>query len=249
MHLQQAYLWIGPEEEVLQRALDLMKQVLCPVQGCTKCVDCRLITERQHHFVTWLVPENYYTLKQLEIIFKTVCFRLEEGNHHFIVLERADLLTGACANSLLKSLEEPPLGYHYILLAPRLEGILPTIRSRCVVEIGPSKDPVVHRLVQFFTKDRCSRYADLMKEIEKSRVAEHEIDQLLDSCMEFWQGMYKQSVKAQDTKSITQVMLVQEVLQQARLKPPMPGSSKIFLKNLFLKLSLAISTSPMIKSQ
>jgi hypothetical protein len=246
VHLQQAYLWIGPEEEIRQRAVALMKQILCSRQGCRACVDCRLIDQMQHHFVTWIVPENSYTLKQIEVLFKTVCFKLEPGNHHFIVLERADLLTAACANSLLKSLEEPPVGYHYILLAPRMEGILPTIRSRCVVEVDASKDPVAHRLVQFFTKDRCSRYADLMKEIEKSRVIEHEIDQLLDSCMHYWQNSYKQALLANNKEAISQIARVQEILQKARSKPPMPGSSKLFLKNLFLQLSLAFSPPPVI---
>ena len=46
----------------------------------------------------------------------------------------ADFLTEACSNSLLKSVEEPPTGYHFIFLAERLSQILPTIQSRCMIK-------------------------------------------------------------------------------------------------------------------
>lgn len=43
----------------------------------------------------------------------------------------ADALNPAAANALLKTLEEPPPGVHFLLGAHRLDALLPTIRSRC----------------------------------------------------------------------------------------------------------------------
>ncbi len=43
----------------------------------------------------------------------------------------ADALNPAAANALLKTLEEPPPGVHFLLGAHRLDAVLPTIRSRC----------------------------------------------------------------------------------------------------------------------
>ena len=49
------------------------------------------------------------------------------------VFDDADCLTGAPANALLKTLEEPPFGVVCILLASCAGALLPTLRSRCVV--------------------------------------------------------------------------------------------------------------------
>ncbi len=49
------------------------------------------------------------------------------------VLDDADCLTGAPANALLKTLEEPPSDVVCILLAEHAGALLPTLRSRCVV--------------------------------------------------------------------------------------------------------------------
>ncbi len=47
-----------------------------------------------------------------------------------VVVEDADLLTTEAQNALLKTLEEPPSDTILILMAPSVESVLPTIRSR-----------------------------------------------------------------------------------------------------------------------
>jgi DNA polymerase-3 subunit delta' len=53
------------------------------------------------------------------------------GCHRWILVEDAHRLNGASANMLLKTLEEPPAGTHFLLVSHRPEAVLPTIRSRC----------------------------------------------------------------------------------------------------------------------
>ncbi len=53
------------------------------------------------------------------------------GCHRWILLEDAHRLNGPSANMLLKTLEEPPPGTHFLLVTHRPEAMLPTIRSRC----------------------------------------------------------------------------------------------------------------------
>lgn len=241
MKLHPASLWIGPN--VAERALSLVQQQLCSQQGvtesCGTCISCKNVVAHQHHALTWLTPENYYTVKQIQELFTKVCFTLQPGEKHFIVIERADLFNLASANSLLKSLEEPPEGYHYLLLAPRMQGILPTIKSRCVVEQFTSGEPEMHRLLEFFTSYSFSRAPELMKEVQKERVPEREIDQLLDAILHHWHGVRKQTID-NDTQKEAQATAIIEVIEQARLKPPMPGSSKVFLKNIYLRMALAM---------
>lgn len=51
--------------------------------------------------------------------------------HRWILVEDAHRLNGPSANILLKVLEEPPPGTHFILVTHRPESVLQTIRSRC----------------------------------------------------------------------------------------------------------------------
>jgi DNA polymerase-3 subunit delta' len=53
------------------------------------------------------------------------------GARRAIIIDAADDLEPASANALLKSLEEPPVGSYFMLIAHRLGRLLPTIRSRC----------------------------------------------------------------------------------------------------------------------
>ena len=48
-----------------------------------------------------------------------------------VVMEDADRLTESAANALLKSIEEPGTRTVWLLCAPTLHDVLPTIRSRC----------------------------------------------------------------------------------------------------------------------
>ena len=54
-----------------------------------------------------------------------------EATHRVFVLERADTMNDEAANSLLKTLEEPPPYVVLLLLTDRLTQVLPTITSRC----------------------------------------------------------------------------------------------------------------------
>jgi DNA polymerase-3 subunit delta' len=48
-----------------------------------------------------------------------------------MIVEDADRLNDSAANALLKSIEEPPPRTVWLLCAPAVEDVLPTIRSRC----------------------------------------------------------------------------------------------------------------------
>jgi len=54
------------------------------------------------------------------------------GGRRICILHPAESMNTATANSLLKSLEEPPAGAVFLLVSHRPARLLPTIRSRCV---------------------------------------------------------------------------------------------------------------------
>ena len=59
------------------------------------------------------------------------------GGNRVILVYPLEMLRSDFANTLLKSLEEPPNNTIFILLADRLDRVLPTIRSRCRLLSAP----------------------------------------------------------------------------------------------------------------
>ncbi|MFF3750497.1 DNA polymerase III subunit delta' [Streptomyces sp. NPDC002018] len=72
------------------------------------------------------------------------------GRWQVIVLEDADRLTEGAGNVLLKAVEEPAPRTVWLLCAPSLEDVLPTIRSRCrhLVLRTPPVDAVADVLIR-----------------------------------------------------------------------------------------------------
>ncbi len=62
------------------------------------------------------------------------------GGNRVILIYPLQMLRSDSANTLLKSLEEPPANTIFILLADRVDRALPTIRSRCRLLTAPRPD-------------------------------------------------------------------------------------------------------------
>jgi DNA polymerase-3 subunit delta' len=70
------------------------------------------------------------------------------GDGRAIIIDPADDLERNAANALLKSLEEPPTGTYFLLVAHSPARLLPTIRSRCRVLRFPTvSDVEMNRLL------------------------------------------------------------------------------------------------------
>ncbi len=55
------------------------------------------------------------------------------GARRAVVIDSADDMEKGAINALLKSLEEPPVGTFFLLVAHQIGRLLPTVRSRCTV--------------------------------------------------------------------------------------------------------------------
>ena len=63
------------------------------------------------------------------------------GSRRVVIVDPADDMEKGAVNALLKSLEEPPVGTHFVLVAHQIGRLLPTIRSRCrVLRFAPLAD-------------------------------------------------------------------------------------------------------------
>jgi DNA polymerase III subunit delta' len=71
------------------------------------------------------------------------------GSRRAVIIDPADDLEKNAANALLKSLEEPPVGTFFLLVAHRPGRLLPTIRSRCrILRFAPLSDEDVERILR-----------------------------------------------------------------------------------------------------
>lgn len=70
------------------------------------------------------------------------------GSRRVVIIDPADHLEKNAANALLKSLEEPPVGTFFLLVAHRPGHLPPTIRSRCrVLRFAPLEPAALERIL------------------------------------------------------------------------------------------------------
>jgi DNA polymerase-3 subunit delta' len=81
------------------------------------------------------------TVDQVRAMQRRLTTRPTLGSRRAIIIDPADDLEPAASNALLKSLEEPPLGTVFLLVAHRPGRLLPTIRSRCRTILFPPLTP------------------------------------------------------------------------------------------------------------
>jgi DNA polymerase III subunit delta' len=134
-HVPHAYLFAGPAG-VGKRgaALGLGMALGCAVKpraGCGACDTCRRIEAGLHPDVPTFAPDGaFIVMEQAQAMVALAQQRPHEAPARVIVVDDADRLNLNAANCLLKALEEPHAGTHFVLCTTAPERILPTIRSR-----------------------------------------------------------------------------------------------------------------------
>lgn len=73
------------------------------------------------------------TVDQIRQMQSRLVTRPTLGARRAIVIDAADDMEKGAVNALLKSLEEPPAGTYFLLIAHQLGRLLPTVRSRCLI--------------------------------------------------------------------------------------------------------------------
>ena len=119
-------------------AMDFAQYLLCesPLQNrpCQQCKACQqFIAKSQPDFISLEPEEAGKSIKidQVRELVSHLSLASHHGGYRVAMIAPAEALNPAAANSLLKSLEEPPAQTVLILVTSRLSALLPTIRSRC----------------------------------------------------------------------------------------------------------------------
>jgi DNA polymerase-3 subunit delta' len=155
--LSQAYLFVGPAGIGKQQfARRLAQSLLCqqhdddPLDACGECSGCKPFLAGAHpDFLSVGCPEGKRELPIALLVGSEerrgqegLCHDLSlgplPGSRKVAIVDDADTMNEASANSFLKTLEEPPDRAVLLLIASNLDALLPTIRSRCqMVRFSP----------------------------------------------------------------------------------------------------------------
>ncbi len=142
-------------------ALDIARAANClsDSRPCASCRQCERVTSGLHPDVRVIGLEKarsgrlrtQVSIEQVREIQKDASLLPYEGRSRVFIFESAEKLSLEAANSLLKTLEEPPASVILILVASDATAVLPTILSRCRrIDLRP----VPQRVISEFLVER-----------------------------------------------------------------------------------------------
>lgn len=111
---------------------------------CGECPSCRLCAAGSHPDWTdvKLEPDRReIVVDQIRDLIHSIGLTARFGRYKVVILESAELMNRHAANTLLKTLEEPPGATVFVLVSSNSAQLLPTIRSRCQSIDFPVPDP------------------------------------------------------------------------------------------------------------
>ncbi len=130
-------------------ALSFAQKLLCEntLKACGECGACLRVSNEQNEALFIVEPKGAsIKMDQAREVLQFLSLRTQ-SKHRVIIIDQAHLLNSQASNVLLKSIEEPPEGTHYILIADTLSSLLPTLRSRSqVLRFSPLKSKEVAQI-------------------------------------------------------------------------------------------------------
>ena len=113
-------------------AIAFAAALVCKDSGCSKCNDCMSTIIGTHADVELIKTEGLsIKIDEIRELITRASWAPSVASYRVVVMEDADRLTESAASALLKVIEEPGLRTIWLLCAPTLTDVLPTIRSRC----------------------------------------------------------------------------------------------------------------------
>lgn len=131
--MSHSWLFTGPPGSGRSNAAVAFAAALqCERAGCGECHDCRTTLAGSHADVGIVRTEKLSIgVDEVRDLVRRSALTPVGRRWQVLVVEDADRLTEQAANALLKAIEEPTDRTVWMLCAPTVEDVLPTIRSRC----------------------------------------------------------------------------------------------------------------------
>ena len=136
--IKHAYLFTGKDGLGKKKlALEFVRALFCEnkqFDNCGQCISCKKIEHQNHADVRLLSLDegsSKFSISQVRELQQEIVYKPYESSRKVYIIEDADKMSLEAANSLLRTLEEPPDYAVIILLAEEINQLLPTIISRC----------------------------------------------------------------------------------------------------------------------
>ena len=101
-------------------------------EACGHCQTCRQVRSGNFPDLIFIEPDGQnIKIEQIRGLNRTLSFKPVSGRYRVSVVRQAEVMTDEAANSLLKTLEEPPPNNLIILNVTEPLALFPTIVSRC----------------------------------------------------------------------------------------------------------------------
>ncbi len=150
--MSHAWLFTGPPGSGRSNAaVAFAAGLLCERGGCGECHSCHEVDVGSHPDLRVTRTEKLSIgVDEVRDLVRSAALAPVGNRWQVMVVEDADRLTDQAANALLKAIEEPTDRTVWLLCAPTVEDVLPTIRSRTrlVVLATPSVEDVTDFLVR-----------------------------------------------------------------------------------------------------
>jgi DNA polymerase-3 subunit delta' len=132
-NMTHSWLFTGPPGSGRSNAaIAFAAGLLCEKGGCGICISCTSTINGSHADIELIRTEGLsIKVDEVRELITRTSWSPSVGNYRVVVIEDADRLTESAANALLKVIEEPGARTVWLLCAPTLTDVIPTIRSRC----------------------------------------------------------------------------------------------------------------------
>ncbi|MDO8488699.1 MAG: DNA polymerase III subunit delta', partial [Candidatus Omnitrophota bacterium] len=207
------FIFSGPEGIGKRMVAQVCAQKLnCTAQNdkpCGLCESCRKIEKLEHpdlHIIQ--NSQSQIKIEDIRAIIREANFRPYEGLMKVFIIDNAHKLNREAANSLLKTLEEPPKDVLIILITHKPQSIIKTIMSRC-------------KQVKFSPLAR--------EELETVLIKNHSLDRLYAHFLSFYaEGRLGLALKLKDSLYLAQKNKIFDsfVLSEKPLERNLMGQNK-----------------------
>ena len=212
-----SYMFVG-EEGIGKNlfAKEFSKMISCTGQEkrpCGKCKSCMEFNGESHPDFMQIIPEDGKTIKieQVRFMQEKTQEKPVTSSKKVYLISQADTMTREAANSLLKTLEEPPEYVVIILTTSNESKILTTIKSRCMkIHFEPiPKEQIINYLKQNGMSTDITK--NMLKHCEGSIGKAIKINNLKDQYMQI-----EKIINTLEKQNITKIWREAEVLYSAK---------------------------------
>ena len=144
-----AYLFIGESgfgKEFMAKYFAMMINCKSGSKPCLSCPSCIQMISGNHPDIFFIEPDGISikveTLRN--VVINNAYVKPYNSYKKIFIIKEAEKMTEQAQNSILKTLEEPPEYGLFILTSSKMDGLLPTIVSRCeIIRFTRESDEVI----------------------------------------------------------------------------------------------------------